>query len=447
MPQRSKIDPTALTRPTWREYQHRLKKEIKKEKRVKTSLTFLVPILALLFVVCGLLLVEGWKWFHCEPVDDAVPSHGIEAMNKNDVRGLMGSVILNNLDNKRIEYTADGKKFQINTSIDLTLQGFLQEKVKRSIARNVGVVCLDPKTGRVLSMVGFDKTDAAVHPCVADRFPAASVFKIITAAAAIEQCGFNSNSKLSFNGAKHTLYKYQLKNRKNKYTNRITFMNAFAQSVNPVFGKIGTLYLKKENLKTYALIFGFNQDINFETQLSPSFFSISNDPYRWAEIASGFNRATNITPLHGALIAGVISNQGKLVEPTIVDEIINQKGTVVYRGKSVVTRQAIAPKTAKIVGRLMEETINTGTLRKTFKGYQKNKTLSRLDIGGKSGSIASPSNQLRYDWFVGFAKDKKGIHSMAVAALVTHQKYIGRRAGEFARIAMEEYFGNIFALK
>ena len=36
---------------------------------------------------------------------------------------------------------------------------------------------------------------------------------------------------------------------------------------------------------------------------------------------------------------------------------------------------------------------------------------------------------------------------MALGVLVTHQDYIGKRAGEFARLAMEQYFGNYFALK
>ena len=224
-------------------------------------------------------------------------------------------------------------------------------------------------------------------------------------------------------------------------------MDSFAQSINPVFGKIGALHLGKDLLKTYALTFGFNQAINFEVGLNPSIFSISDDPYQWAEIASGFNHETNITPLHGALIASIISNHGKLVEPTIVDKIRDENGVVVYQGKPVVIRQVIDPGTAKIVARLMEETVDTGTFRKTFRRYKKNHTLSRLDIGGKSGTIGSPSNHVRYDWFVGFAKEKEGQKQMALAVLVTHQKYIGTRAGDFARIAMEKYFGNYFALK
>lgn len=447
MPQKLKTDPSALARPTWREYQDGLKKAATKERFVKKSFKISALFLMLFFMVWVIITVLGWKSFLYTSSEGSVPPHDTGFFDKKRVRALLGDEILNSLENRRFEYVSDSAVLHVETSIDLTLNNFLREKAEKSISRNIGIVCMDPQTGKILSMVGLDKTDTSVNPCVNSRFPAASIFKIVTAAAAIEQCGFKLNSKLSFNGRKHTLYKSQLREKNNKYTNQITFMDSFAQSINPVFGKIGALHLGKDRLKTYAQIFGFNQTFNFEVGLKPSSFSISEDPYQWAEIASGFNRKTNITPLHGALIASVISNQGKLVEPTIVDKIRDENGVIVYQGEPVVIRQVIAPDTAKTVGRLMEETINTGTFRKAFKGYKKSQTLSRLDIGGKSGTIASPSNRVRYDWFVGFAKEKEGPKQIALAVLVTHQKYIGTRAGDFARIAMEKYFGNYFALK
>ena len=447
MVQRLKIDSSVLGRPTWREYQDRLKKTSNKERFVKTSIKISILLLVFIFVAYGMISLIGWKPFLQPPTDGSVQPDDAGIIDKKRVRALMGGEILNNLENKRFKFVSENAVFRVETSIDLSLHNFLQEKAEKSIARNIGIVCMDPYTGSILSMVGLDKTDASINPCVNSRFPAASIFKIVTAAAAIEQCGFNWNSKLSFNGRKHTLYRSQLKEKKNKYTNDVTFMDSFAQSINPVFGKIGYLYLKKDHLKAYALIFGFNQAFNFEVGLDPSIFSISDDPYQWAEIASGFNHETNITPLHGALIASVISNQGKLVEPTIVEKIMDEEGEVVYQGEPVVVRRAIAPDTANTVARLMEETINTGTFRRTFREYKKNRTLSKLDIGGKSGSIASPSNHVRYDWFVGFAKEKEGNKKMALSVLVTHQKYIGKRAGDFARMAMEKYFGNYFALK
>ena len=456
MPQRLKTNPTVLVRPTWREYQDRLKKAANKERFVKKTviISALFPVLFLLLyglitMMSGKLPFEALTDYFVSSDDKRTDNRfdQTKMINKRDVRALIGNNILNNLANKSFEVISSNGIFRVDTSIDMALQNLLQRKVEQSIARNIGIVCMNPQTGKILSMVGLDKTDTSINPCIDSRFPAASIFKIVTASAAIEQCGFNLNSKLSFNGRKHTLYKSQLKERTNQYTNHITFKDSFAHSVNPVFGKIGSLYLGKDNLEKYALTFGFNRTIDFEVKFNSSAFSISEEPYQWAEIASGFNRETNITPLHGALIASVIMNQGKLVEPSIVDQIMDEKEQVVYQSELISIHQAITPATSKVVSRLMEETVNTGTFRKAFKGYKKNKTLSNLNIGGKSGSIASRSNDVRYDWFVGFAKEKTGQEKIALAVLVTHEKYIGKRASYYARIAMEQYFENYFALK
>ena len=289
-----------------------------------------------------------------------------------------------------------------------------------------------------------DKTDPSNNPCVDSRFPAASIFKIVTASAVVEKCGFQPGSKLSYNGRKHTLYKSQLKDRRNRYTNRITFRDSFAQSVNPVFGKIGAHYLGKNTLEKYAEAFDFNKNINFEIEIAPSFVDLSDEPYQWAEIACGFNNKTKISPLHGAMMASAIINQGSIMEPTVVDQIIDEKGKIIYRNRLVTINQAITPKASNILNQLMATTIRSGTGKKAFRGYRKDKILSKLNIGGKTGSIDNKSHDARYDWFVGFAEQKDGPRKIAVSVIVAHEKYIGLRAGYYARIAIKKYFFNYF---
>ena len=306
---------------------------------------------------------------------------------------------------------------------------------------------MDPSTGKVLSMVGFDKTDRLKNPCINNSFPAASVFKIVTAAAAIEQCNFNPNSSLTYNGRKHTLYKSQLKNRQNKFTNKITLRDSFAQSVNPVFGKIGSVYLGKGPLEKYASAFGFNKTINFEIPLEPSYSHLSDEPYQWAEIASGFNRNTKMSPVHGALITTAVLNNGTLIEPTVIDNILNENKASVYHSGLVIINQAISQETSTMVNNLMGATIKSGTCRKAFKGYKKDKILSRLNIGGKSGSINNATNEMRYDWFVGFAEEKKEHRKLVLSIIVAHEKHIGVRANKYARMIMKQYFKNYFVQK
>ena len=73
--------------------------------------------------------------------------------------------------------------------------------------------------------------------------------------------------------------------------------------------------------------------------------------------------------------------------------------------------------------------------------------LSRLKLGGKTGSIYNRAHDARFDWFVGFATEKKGPEKMVVAVMVAHEDYIGTRAGQYARMTIEHYFKDYFAKK
>jgi membrane carboxypeptidase/penicillin-binding protein len=93
----------------------------------------------------------------------------------------------------------------------------------------------------------------------------------------------------------------------------------------------------------------------------------------------------------------------------------------------------------------MEATITSGTARKSFQGHDKDETLSQLQIGGKTGSMDNQTHDIRYDWFVGFARALSGKANLAVAVLVAHEDYIGTRAGQYARMAMTQYFKKMFS--
>jgi cell division protein FtsI/penicillin-binding protein 2 len=221
--------------------------------------------------------------------------------------------------------------------------------------------------------------------------------------------------------------------------------NAFAKSVNPVFGKLGALYLEKDELESYARAFGFNHPINFEIYLSPSRTVITNEPYQRAEIASGFNRQTRMSPVHGALIAATIFNQGHLIEPTIVDRIAGADGQELYRSQPTTINQAFSPDTSNALHELMKATARSGTMRSAVRRYRRDKIISRLEIGGKTGTINNKTDDVKYDWFVGYAQDKDGDGKLILSVLVAHQKYIGTRATQYAIMAFKQYFKTQFA--
>jgi cell division protein FtsI/penicillin-binding protein 2 len=95
----------------------------------------------------------------------------------------------------------------------------------------------------------------------------------------------------------------------------------------------------------------------------------------------------------------------------------------------------------------MQKTVLTGTASKSFARFKKDAVLSRLNIGGKTGSINNNAERLKYDWFVGFAEEKTGSKKIVLSVLVVHQDYIGPRAAQYSKMAIKEYFKNYYATK
>jgi peptidoglycan glycosyltransferase len=438
---------TAPEYTTWREYQDWLKQK----QKPATGRRWLVAIVVAAVFMTGAFFVMGnlsSSAGNRSAVD--APARRILAhdllISKKDVHILLDHARGKDLLAKQIDLPFKSQPIHIKTSLDPDLQSLLIESMDRKNSRFIGIVVMQADTGRVQALAGFNKIDPDNNPCLLNIFPAASIFKIVTAAAAVDQCGYSADTKLRFNGYKHTLYKRQLKEYTNRYTNIVSFENSFAQSVNPVFGKIGALYLDQRTLQEYATAFGFNQPVNFELPVEPSHIRIEEDAYQRAEIASGFNNDTTISPLHAAMMASTVLNKGRMIVPTLVDRITDARGQLLYDARPTWQGRAMSSKASKVLTRLMEATIQSGTGRRAFHSRRRrNSVLAKLDIGCKTGSIDNRSHDVRFDWFVGFANDKNSSDGLVVAVLVAHEQYIGIRAAQYAKIAMTHYFENKFA--
>jgi cell division protein FtsI/penicillin-binding protein 2 len=373
------------------------------------------------------------------------PRHAVQAIGKPDVRRIIAGNDFVNIEDSILKVQRENQCFTVQTSIDDRLQQFLLQRLDQRHSRYIGIVIMDPKDGRILAMAGYDKTDPSRNPCLDSRFPAASIFKIITAAAAVETCDLEAESILRFDGGKHTLYRSQITPKSSKNATQISLKDSFAQSINPVFGKIGAHRLGREVIENYAEAFGFNREIDFELPIRPSRIEMSDEAYGLAEIASGYNRTTRISPLHGAIITAAIFNSGRIVAPTIVDWIANEEGQTLYQSRAVFHDQAIDRHTSGVLRELMQATVQSGTARREFHKHSDEKIFSRLEIGAKTGSIGDGNADARYDWLVGYAREQRGGGGIVFSVVVAHEDYIGTRAAAYAAMAIKEYFRTHFA--
>jgi peptidoglycan glycosyltransferase len=447
-------DTHTSTEPSWKAYQESLRRQYFPTRRTRLDRHrpwLVVGLLILVLAGIGWVFTAGINQETGAAVADAIPPQKMAKtpglIEKADVHILLGKTRLINLEADPVKVDFDGHPYRISTSLDLGLQQYLLKHMDRVNSRYIGIVAMAPDTGRILAMAGFNKIDPDQDPCRMAEYPAASLFKIVTAAAAVEEKGYTAGSQFKFNGYKHTLYKRQLTDKTNRYTNSISLQDSFAQSVNPVFGKIGALILEPETLQAYGDAFAFNRQVDFELNWPTSRLTVKDETYQRAEIASGFNRRTTLSPLHAAVIVSAVVNGGKPVEPTLVDRITNDDGNPVYRTEPQFLPAAVSPETADVLNQLMIATVASGTAKKIFRGHKRSKVLSRLKIGGKTGSIYNRPHDARFDWFVGFATEKKGPEKMVIAVMVAHEDYIGIRAGKYARMAIEYYFKDYFAKK
>jgi cell division protein FtsI/penicillin-binding protein 2 len=327
----------------------------------------------------------------------------------------------------------------VQYSFDANLQEAMEELMRQYRPDYGAFVAIDAVTGRVLSMVSYTSEPDPERPdnlALRATFPSASVFKVVTAAAAIEEKKFNASTVIPFNGRAHRLYRSLLREKLTRWTRYITLRDAFAQSVNPVFGKIGADEVGSAGLRDYANRFGFNRAIESDLPIQQGRAPIPEDRWGLAETASGFTRDNTMSPMQGALIAAAIVNDGEMMEPYMVQNVYKSDGTPLYTAEPKLSSQTVDKATAEEIRNLMHETVVRGTSRQSFRGFFKGE-FRDLKVGGKTGSLTGDNPQGKYDWFAGFADD--GFHKIAVCALTVHKQVWRVKSSYLARRAIESY--------
>lgn len=315
----------------------------------------------------------------------------------------------------------------IHYSIDTSLQSFGLHLLKQYHPEYGALVALQPNTGRVLAMVSY--TGDSMQNLGSDLylkcvFPAASVFKTFTAAAAIERANYTAQSLVQHVGRKSTLYRYQLEKDLRNYV-EIPLEEAYAHSINPVFARLGMYTLGKNLLDEYEQRFGFGTQVPFELQNGIPQVAQIDSECSIAELASGFNRKTVISPLFGALVAASISEQGKMPRPSLVDSI-TKKGSSVYTVVPQTWREPIKSSTSKELREMMSCVARYGTAHKSFKTIRQSRRFDDIEYGGKTGSLDKEGSGKggRVDWFIGFARDPNdpGQH-ISIGVVTVHGQY------------------------
>jgi cell division protein FtsI/penicillin-binding protein 2 len=340
-----------------------------------------------------------------------------------------------------IELT-DGKRssYTLNTSFDKEYQRWVERRLRRSMAMGGVVAALDPRSGRILALASYNQDPEKPEAFFWKAYPAASLFKVVTAAAALETGTLQPESILDYTGRNHTLYRKDLKEKTYPWSNKVTLRKAFAMSVNPVFGKIGIYALGPETLREYGAAFFFGQALPTEVPFETSRLHVPEDSIGIAEVASGFNRHTAMTALHAAWIGAIIVSDGAAPVPWLIESGHAADGEAFYRQQEGIPIRVLSTGTARDMQNLMEATIQLGTCRKSFRGRRRDSRLKTVVFGGKTGNINNKTDTIKYDWFLGYGRTKSGNHELALGVMMVHGRLLGHRANVMAYDLFKRYF-------
>jgi cell division protein FtsI/penicillin-binding protein 2 len=310
------------------------------------------------------------------------------------------------------------------------------------------VVC-DLRTGQVRALVERDSNLTSTRPRLAlgTTFPAASLAKIVTAAAVLERGIYRPHDDLPLMGGAHTLYRAQLRVPGHGRFPTVTLREAFARSVNPTFGLLG-LRVGSERIRDMAGRLGFNHPslpdgpaeypddgAPLQARLNPP-----DSGFALAEVASGYTTATTISPLHALRIARAIGEDGRLLPARFTRELKS-----LDNGRTLILPEPEAepfasPATLQGLRTLMEATVSSGTARRGFRRNMNASDFERLDMGGKTGSLTGHNPPGRYEWFIGYARHRSHPdQGIAVAVMLINRTYLAVHATELAGLVIRDW--------
>jgi cell division protein FtsI/penicillin-binding protein 2 len=170
--------------------------------------------------------------------------------------------------------------------------------------------------------------------------------------------------------------------------------------------------------------------------------AVSEDDFGLAEIASGFNKTTRISPLHAALMAAAVANDGVMMVPWLAENIQSATGTLLYQAAPSSITTPIETVTAKTLRILMEETVSSGTCRKAFHSLRKSRALRNISLGAKTGTINNQTDEWKFDWITAYALPEQKEKGICLAVLAVHGEKLGIRSKDLAALIIKHHFSS-----
>jgi len=317
----------------------------------------------------------------------------------------------------RVEYTLES---------ELTRHVFQVLRKGRVALGNV--VLLEPDGGRVLA---YASTDLERFPPTRS-YPAASLVKIVTAAAALDRDPQTARLPCRYRGSPYRLTPSRID--PPVRGNTVTLRRALATSNNQCFAQLAVHAVGLGPLMEAIDRFGW---LN---RPAPAHEAGSAEPaaerFDVGRLGCGL-AGCRITPLHAAQLAAVLVH-GELVTPRWIERVIDARGRELPLPAAPARRQVLSALLAHELRAMLVDTTQSGTARSAFRTRGGAPLLGPVRVAGKTGSLSGEDPDGRYEWFIGVAPAENP--RVAVAVLLVQGDLWWRNASQVAAEVLRGVF-------
>lgn len=318
----------------------------------------------------------------------------------------------------------------------------LAEKLMRG--KNGAVAVVVPSTGEVLCLYSnpsFDPNEESLSEnfdtlskselspflgrAAQGLYAPGSTFKIITAAAAIEE---NNAYELEDSGS-IVIDGYEVTNYEGKALGLIDIKQGFSRSSNVMFASYG-VSLGERKLMNTAKRFGIGEKLEFDISASKSLFSYENSMGKTDLAAVGIGQGKLlVTPLNMALVASAIANDGVIMKPYIVKRASYGNVRDIYQRKPEVWKEAVDKNVAQLIEEYMIECVETGT--------GTGAKIEGVTVAGKTGTAQNEKEGFEHAWFVCYAPAENP--ELAICVMQEYTGLTGSSCTPIAKSLIEYY--------
>jgi penicillin-binding protein A len=329
-------------------------------------------------------------------------------------------------------------------TLDVDLQRTATTLMTARHLPEAAVVLMDVATGHLLVYASHVERSSPRDLCAEATAPSASVFKIVTAAALVEDAHLGPETKQCYQGGEQHIAPIDLVENAQRDRWCTTLAGALGHSINTVFARLAKEHLAPEQLDAMARRFGYGQAVPFDAPVQPSAVHIPSDPLGFARTAAGFWNTT-LSPLEAAQMSAIVARGGEGVRASVVDAVVSRSGAVLWSAPAYpAAGRVIARDTADKVASMMERTVSEGTSWRAFHDPHRAAFLPGIGVAGKTGTLTDSDGHRYYTWFTGFAPSKaiEGVGQVAVAVLVVNGPTWRIKANVLARDVLRAYFAS-----